>query len=476
MEQFWKQSATEVVEQLYRKQVSPLELIDHMMSRIETTNPSINAVVETNYAHAKRMAIKYKAPKGKKVSVHLYGLPMLIKALAQVQGFKHTSCSSIHRNRQATQSDFHIQQLEKQGGIILDLTNSPEYGSGGNTYNQIYGHTKNPWHIDYNPGGSSGGSAAALALGQTWLADGSDYAGSLRQPAAYCGITSLRPTRGLIPTNFPATIPAVVGPMARNIPDLALLMDAMTTYDPRDYQSVPFQHQGYVSNLSTPMLPKRILWSSDLNFGYIDPEIKKTCENALQWYLDQGAELVDCDLDFSELYEPWLTLRSLDFAKITYNDYINRPDMIKPELLYTIENGLKLNTRQVIEAYAQVHQFNLKLHRYMCDCDALITPTTIIPADLSTRTWIDNINGAQLHDISEWLVFTWSLTLCQMPCMNLPCGFNHQGMPIGLQIASKPFTDHQLINYAHQYEKAHDWHRRLPLQQAYSNDLRSKAA
>lgn len=257
MKSYLHYTAKEMVDMLYRKEVSPIELLDEMTQRI-TKDQHVNAVVQLEYQRAIDLAKRYNPPKGAQKHNHLYGLPLLSKALVSVEGFKHTSCSPIHKERVATSTDWHAKHLESHsGGIILGLTNSPEYGAGGNTFNALYGRTKNPWNLSLNSGGSSGGSAAALASGQCWLADGSDYAGSIRLPAGYCGVVGLRPSQGVVPAAFPSSIPAVIGPMARNVTDTALFLDALCYYEPKDPSSIPLKKTNHQKAILRAKPPKK---------------------------------------------------------------------------------------------------------------------------------------------------------------------------------------------------------------------------
>ena len=229
----WKLSAKEVIKLLDANEVSKIEVIDSALDRIKDINPKINAVPIICSERAYDKATNFSA----KENNILKGLPILIKDLNDVKGVRTTHGSEIYKDNIANNSDILVQNIEKNGGIVLGKTNTPEFGAGSNTFNNLFGTTKNPWNTDLTPGGSSGGSAAALATGMAWLATGSDLGGSLRNPAGWCGVTGLRPTVGVVahgPSALPFNTLSVDGPMARNIEDLSIFLDSMTGVNSKD--------------------------------------------------------------------------------------------------------------------------------------------------------------------------------------------------------------------------------------------------
>ena len=256
MQELWKMTATQVVGLLKQKKVSPLELIDAAAARIEATNPKINAFVTLCYDRAREHArrLMKKKPSGKPPPHYLYGLPVGVKDGTDVAGVRCTSGSRIYADRIAPSSDIVVERLEANGAIVIGKTNLPEFAAGGNTFNDLFGATLNPWDMRTTSSGSSGGSAAALASGQVWLATGGDFGGSIRTPSSYCSTTGLRPSPGMVPrtSKQPFSPLSVEGPMARNVADTALMFDCEAGWHPLDPLSQVGPHPSFSAAAARP--------------------------------------------------------------------------------------------------------------------------------------------------------------------------------------------------------------------------------
>ena len=258
MAELWRLTATETVALLRRREVSPLELIDAAMTRIEATNPKLNSLVTLCLDRARKRAQRIMRQKHADVPAHyLYGLPIAIKDNLDVSGVRTTSGSRIYADRIAQSSDIVVERLEANGAIVIGKTNMPEFAAGGNTFNDVFGATRNPWDTRMTSGGSSGGAAAALAAGQVWLANGGDFGGSIRQPASFCSVTGLRPSPGMVPKvqNQPFNPLSVEGPMARTVADVALMFDAEAGHHPLDPLSHPLACASYSACAGRPQRP-----------------------------------------------------------------------------------------------------------------------------------------------------------------------------------------------------------------------------
>ncbi|HLJ62602.1 MAG TPA: amidase family protein, partial [Stellaceae bacterium] len=293
-------TARGVVELLKKRQVSPAELIDAALSRIRSVDGAVNALPilceERARAHAARLG---SAPE--RAANFLHGLPVAIKDSMEVEGVRSTFGSPIFADHVPTRSDLQVMRLEANGAIVLARSNAPEFAAGSNTFNEVFGKTRNPWNRRLSCGGSSGGAAVALATGEVWLANGTDLGGSLRIPASFCSVVGLRPSPGLVPLGPTANAfdgMGVAGPMARNVGDLALMLDAMTGFDPRDPLSVAPPPSPYLADALALRPPKRVAFSPDLGFLPLDREVRAVVEAAVEKLAGAGLVIEEACPDF----------------------------------------------------------------------------------------------------------------------------------------------------------------------------------
>ena len=291
-----RMTAREAVKNLKSGDITPLDLIDAAAARIKEVDGAVNALptlcLDRARDRAKALMAAGTSDRGPN---DLAGLPIAVKDLNDVEGVRTTMGSPIFADNISAHSAFMVEQLEANGALVIAKSNTPEFGAGANTFNEVFGRTCNPWGTAKNPGGSSGGSAVALATGQVWLATGSDMGGSLRIPAAHCSVVGLRPTPGRVasgPSNLPFAILGVEGPMARNVGDLALMLDAQSGPHALDPMSLPGEAPGTFQNaVANPTSPKRIAYSPDLGFVPVEAETAAICEAAARRFTEFGAEV-----------------------------------------------------------------------------------------------------------------------------------------------------------------------------------------
>ncbi|MDO8533802.1 MAG: amidase family protein [Xanthobacteraceae bacterium] len=320
MTELWKLTAREAVAMLRRREVSPLELIDAAEGRIGAVDPLVNALptrcFERARAHAQRIMAS-GAPRNTEAG-YLYGLPIVVKDLSAVEGVRWTEGSRVYAHRVAARSDIVVETLEANGAIVIAKSNTPEFGAGGNTVNEVFGATLNPWDTRLTSGGSSGGSAVALATGESWLATGTDMAGSIRYPSAFCSVVGLRPSPGRVahgPRNLCFSTFSVDGPMARNVADVALMLDAMVGAHPEDPLSlarpaIPYS-SAVADALREPRKGLRVAWSPDLGVAPLDPEVRRICSEAVRSFERAGATLAEDCPDMREANTAFYVLRNM---------------------------------------------------------------------------------------------------------------------------------------------------------------------
>src|ERR1700754_1319819 len=326
----------------------------------------------------------------------LRGLPVPIKDLTNVAGVLTTQGSPIYKDNIPARSDLLVEHLENNGGVIYAKSNTPEFGAGANTFNEVFGATRNPWDTSRSAAGSSGGAAVALATGMAWLAHGSDMGGSLRSPASFCGIVGMRPSIGRVAHTPAAKIDrnlGVQGPMARNVEDLALLLDAMSGDHPADPLSLPSLPTSFLTSARSGSRPKRIAYSPDLGITPVDPEVAAITRKAAERFAEAGVIVEEAHPDLREAHECFHVLRAFDFALSKAQLLRTKRDQLKPEVIWNIEEGLKLTVEQIERAEAQRVAMTARTLAFFETYDLLLTPATIVAAFPVEQRYLAECNG-----------------------------------------------------------------------------------
>ena len=442
-----RETACAVVDKLKSGEVTPLDLLDALEARIEAVDDKVNALpilcFERARAHAKRLMQKPAAERGL-----LAGLPVPIKDLTDVAGVLTTQGSPIYKDRIPETSDLLVTHLEANGGVVYAKSNTPEFGAGANTFNEVFGATRNPYDTSRSAAGSSGGAAVALATGTAWLAHGSDLGGSLRNPASFCGIVGLRPSVGRVAATPKFAIDnttTVQGPMARNVSDLALMLDAMSGDYAADPRSLPVPRTSFLSAVSSGAKPKRIAYSPDLGITPVDPDVAAITRKAAQRFAEAGAIVEEAHPDLSEAHECFHVLRALSFA-ISKNELLRtKRDLLKPEVIWNIEEGLKLTVDQIARAQAQRLAMTERMLQFFETYDLLLSPATIVAPFPVENRYVGECGGKTFGNYIEWLAIAYATTLTCTPALSLPCGFTASGLPVGLQIVAPPRSEARLL-------------------------------
>ena len=378
----------------------------------------------------------------------LAGLPVPIKDLTNVSGVLTTQGSPIFKDNVAAKSDILVEHLEASGGVIYAKSNTPEFGAGANTFNEVFGPTLNPWDISRSAAGSSGGAAVALATGMAWLAHGTDMGGSLRNPASFCGIVGLRPSIGRVAHTPSATIDrnlTVHGPMARNVEDLALLLDAMSGEHAADPLSLPMLPVSFLSAARSGRKPKRIAYSPDLGITPVDPEVAAITRKAAERFAEAGAIVEEANPDLREAHECFHVLRAFDFAMTKATLLRTKRDLLKPEVIWNVEEGLKLTVEQITRAEAQRVEMTARIVEFFKSWDLLLAPATIVAPFPIEQRYVAECAGKKFDNYVEWLGIAYAITLACCPALSLPCGFTASGLPVGLQMIAPPRGEAQLL-------------------------------
>jgi amidase len=442
-----RQTAIAVVDKLKKGDVTPLDLLDVLEKRIAEVDGKVNALPTLCFDRARDRA---KALMQKPVAARgmLAGLPVPIKDLTDVAGVLTTQGSPIFKNRIPERSDFLVERIEENGGVIYAKSNTPEFGAGANTFNEVFGPTLNPWDISRSAAGSSGGAAAALASGAAWLAHGSDMGGSLRNPASFCGVVGIRPSIGRCahtPKFGVDRTLGVQGPMARNIEDIALFLDAMSGEHPADPLSLPTLPTSFLAAVRAGKKPKRVAYSPNLGITPVDPEVVAVTRKAAQRFADAGAIVEEAHPDLSEAHECFHVLRALDFAISKAELLRTKRELLKPEVIWNIEEGLKLNVEQIARAQAQRVAMTARAAEFFKTYDLLLCPATIVPPYPIQNRYVSECAGKKFDNYVEWLGIVYAITLACLPALSMPCGFTASGLPIGLQVVGPPRGEAELL-------------------------------
>ena len=442
-----RSTACAIVDQLNSGEVTPLDLLDALENRIAEIDSKTNAlpILCFDRARAQAKALMQK-PAGQRGL--LAGMPVPIKDLTNVAGVRTTQGSPIYKDTIAAQSDIVVELLESNGGVVYAKSNTPEFGAGAHTFNEVFGATRNPWNTSRSASGSSGGSAVALATGMAWLAHGTDMGGSLRNPASFCGVVGLRPSIGRVPHSPAFKIDrnlTVHGPMARNVEDIALLLDAMSGEHPADPLSLPRLPASFLSAARSGNRPKRVAYSPDLGITPVDPEVAAITRKAASRFAEAGVIVEEAHPDLREAHECFHVLRAFDFAISKAALLRSKREYLKPEVIWNIEEGLKLSVEKIERAEAQRVAMAARTLEFFKTYDLLLTPATIVAPFPIENRYVAECAGKKFDNYVEWLGIVYAITLACCPALSLPCGFTASGLPVGLQMVAAPRGEAPLL-------------------------------
>ncbi len=446
-EELVRATACDLVDRLRKNEITPHDLLDALESRISKVDGQVNALPTLCFdrarAHADRLMKKPAGERGL-----LAGMPVPIKDLTDVAGVLTTQGSPIFKDSIAAKSNIVVENLETNGAVIYAKSNTPEFGAGAQTFNEVFGATLNPWNLSRSASGSSGGAAAALASGTAWLAHGTDVGGSLRNPASFCGVVGMRPSIGRVAHSQAAKIDRTLsadGPMARNVEDLALMLDAMSGEHPGDPLSLPVLPTAFLAAARSGKKPKRIAYSADLGISPVDPEVAEITRKAALRFAEAGVIVEEAHPDFSESVACAHVLRAYDYALTKGKLLKQHRDQLKTEVIWNIEQGLKLTLTDIERAEAQRVTLTNRALAFFETYDLLLCPTTIVSPFPVEQRYLAECNGTKFDNYVSWLAIVSAITIACCPAMSIPCGFTREGLPVGLQIVAAPRGESRVL-------------------------------
>ncbi|MGH1352246.1 MAG: amidase [Methyloligellaceae bacterium] len=445
-----------IVDLLKSRKVSPDELLKAAFERIEQVEPDVNAMPIT----CRELAETKTSGLDESLSGHpgyLAGLPIAIKDLTPVKDVLTTFGTLFMKDYIPEESDAVVSTLEERGGVVVGKTNTPEFGAGGNTFNPVFGATRNPWDTQLNAGGSSGGAAVSLATGEVWLSHGSDHGGSLRTPAAYNGIVGLRPSSGICGSSTETTfhLEAQQGPMARSVRDCALFLDAMAGFQKHMPTSYPAPETPYQNAALTGNTKVRIGFSPDLGgLLPVEPEMDSCLRNGLLAIEKNGGSVEEVNLNLSKLVETYYTFRRFMWATKYRRVSETFLKGLKPVLAEDLALGKALAVDDIADAELNRMALFRKMVRIFDQFDVLACPVVgSMPRAVETE-WVGEINGQKLNGYMDWLGFAFLATVTGLPAMSVPAGFSADGIPVGIQLIGPPRGEAKLIEVARAVEMA----------------------
>jgi amidase len=442
-------SAVDLARMIRSRELSATELLEAVLARIEAVNPPVNAIVTLAPEPARAVAadLDARAARGS-FAGPLHGLPIAIKDVAETAGIRTTFGSPIFASYIPDFDAPHVALLKQAGAVVIGKTNVPEFGAGSQTFNPVFGPTRNPYDARLTPGGSSGGAAAAVATGMIPFADGSDVASSIRNPAAFCGLVGLRTTPGLVPCDPFDPLP-VVGPIARTAEDAALLLAGMCELDPGLPLARPDRAGSFLDLRPASLRGLRVAWTFDLGDLPVQPEVRSVLSTARDRLEQAGCEVADQAPDLSDADEVFQVLRAARMAGMAPLLRAHR-DQIKATLAWNIEKGIALTGEQIAAARAGQTAIFSRVRSFLRDgrYEVLALPTVqVVPFDVQTE-WVREINGVPMATYIDWMRSCSRITVSAHPAVSVPAGLTPAGLPVGLQLVAPYGADHRLLEIA----------------------------
>ena len=450
-------SASEMRALLERGELSPVEIIEVCLEQVEQYNGTVNAICTLSAkALDEARQLEQRASKNRKPGL-LYGLPVGIKDVTPVAGLRTTFGSPLYADYVPAEDAEVVHRLKAAGAIVLGKTNCPEFAAGGNTFNEIFGRTCNPWNPKLSAGGSTGGGAAALATGMIALAEGTDLGGSLRIPASFCGVVGLRPSPGLVPThpsNYLWDTLEVTGPMARTAEDAALMLQAICGPSPLRPICQPTAGRDFVAAVRAGIAKgARLAYCPDTVGIGVDPQIERLCRQAAFDMKQAGAKVEEIEIDLSFARPAFLALRGYWMVAHQYQR-LDKVDQFGSNLAGNVRAGLKVTTEELGAAEQARGRIWQVFHDLFEQFDHLLTPCMAVPPFPVEQNYPATIAGKKMETYIDWIAPTFVLSLTGLPVASVPCGLDENGLPVGMQIVGRPQGEEAVLAVAGQVQKA----------------------
>jgi aspartyl-tRNA(Asn)/glutamyl-tRNA(Gln) amidotransferase subunit A len=460
-----RRSALELAASIRAKQVSPVQVAEAVLARIEALNPRLNAFclvaadVALNAAREAEIAVVKGEPLGP-----LHGVPFSIKDVIFTRGLRTTGGSRLFADAVPEEDAVAVARMRAAGAVMLGKTNTSELGHQALTDNPLFGPTRNPWNLELTPGGSSGGAAAAVASGLGPLALGTDGGGSLRIPAAFCGVYGFKPSAGRVP-QYPA-FPGwehvgVTGPITGTVRDAALLLDVIAGDDDRDRHSLPREPRSYLQGCDDDIRGLHVAWTPDLGYAAVDPRVLAVCENAAAEFESLGCHVEVVNPAWEDPEETFRTIVAAQFYAHWSDQLPAQEGQLDPLLVKFIRRGGAVSAREYVLAMDRARAYWHEAQTFLARFDLLLTPTvSVLPFPVTERP--PRRVGEQDVSVLGWMPFTFPFNLTGQPAASVPAGVTEDGLPVGLQIVGRRNADRTVLAASAAYETACPWSKRRP--------------
>ena len=451
-------SAVELRRRIGTKEISPVELLEACIERIERLNPAVNAVTAVCYERARTeaRAAEKAVLEGNPLGL-LHGLPTGIKDLDETGGLLTTYGSPLYRDFVPERDNAMVARVRAAGAIVVGKTNVPEFGAGANSRNVVWGATGNPFDPMLNAGGSSGGSATALATDMLPVCTGSDTGGSLRIPAAICGVVGFRPSPGLVPVERRSlgwTPISVVGPMGRTVRDTCLLMASQAALDDCDPLSYPVDARTFAAPAPSDLGSLRVAYTEDFGVSLVDASIRRVFRERIAAMRHLFRSCDERSFDFGEADRCFDVIRGQSYAARYRDAYEKDPNSLGPNVRANYEIAAGMSLADCAWAHMEQTQIFRRFQQTFRDVDVVLAPTTPVSPFPWSQLYLAEMDGKPLRNYYHWLSLTYVITLATNPAISIPCGVDHKGMPFGLQVIGRFRADRALLGIANAMEQA----------------------
>jgi amidase len=460
------ETATELARRIREREVSVAEVMQAHLAQIERVNPKVNAIVtlEPERALEAAAAADRALERGEAPGL-LFGLPVAHKDLVETRGIRTTYGSPILRDLVPDFDALIVERLRGAGAIAIGKTNTPEFGAGSQTFNEVFGATHNPYDPTKTCGGSSGGAAVALACGMVPIADGSDMGGSLRNPASFCNVVGFRTSPGRVPA-WPSASPwwpfVVLGPMARTVGDAALMLAVIAGPDPRSPIAIAEPGDRFAQPLDRSFGGVRVAWSRDLGGLPVDPRVTAVIDGQREVFESLGCVLTDAEPDFSDAEEVFKVWRAWSFELAFGGLLRTHRDQLKDTVIWNIEQGLKLTGPDLSRAERRRADLYHRVREFMEAFEFLVLPVSQVPPFDVTQPYVTRINDTSMNTYIDWMKSCYYVTVTGLPAISVPCGWTPEGLPVGVQIVGRHQDDWGVLQLAFAFERATGHWKRRP--------------
>jgi amidase len=459
-------SAIEMAKRIRLKQLSARETVAAHLRQIDRVNPKVNAIVtlvaDQAMEHARHAdeAQVHRAALGP-----LHGLPIAHKDLQPTKGIRTTFGSRIYKDFVPDEDSLLVERIAKAGAITLGKTNTPEFGAGSQTFNEVFGATHNPYDLSKTCGGSSGGAAVSLACRMLPIADGSDMGGSLRNPANFCNVVGLRPSPGRVPS-WPSGMGwftlSVEGPMARTVADLAFFLSAIAGPDARSPIALSDPGSRFAGSLERSFKGVRVAWWKDLGGLPVDRRIRRIVNSQRRVFESLGCIVEEAEPDFTGADETFKTLRAWNFALNKGPDVKRHRELVKDTIIWEVERGEKLTAMEIGQAETKRTELYQRVRRFMERYEFFVLPVNQVPPFNVRQPFVKEIEGVAMQTYIDWMKSCYYISTVGNPALSVPCGFTPEGLPVGIQIVGRHRDDWGLLQMGHAFEQAAGVKRRSP--------------